>query len=160
MGLLTLVLALASPGMEQQFDASTASTCRDQRINSTVAELIGKWSQNYAFSRVIIGADGKFGQVLSPTMITQGPGYIICQASYRVSKAGTNVSMMSYVTALTRFTFRVTPTSAGYTIALEDLPDHLDGSEEQAAALIARFTVNGRPYYAILQENKRRTTAK
>ncbi|MCD2316930.1 hypothetical protein LQ954_12290 [Sphingomonas sp. IC-11] len=155
----TLALALASPSMETSFDASTAAICRDQRVGQAVAELIGSWSQNYAFSRVIIGADGKFGQVLSSTMITQGPGYIICQASYRLSKAGTSASMMAYVTAITQFTFRVAPTSAGYTISLEDLPDHLDGSEEQTA-LIGRFTVNGRPYSAILQENQRRLAPK
>lgn len=61
MGILTLVLALA-PGIEQSFDGPTAAICRDQRVGQAVADLIGSWSQNYAFSRVIIGADGRFGQ--------------------------------------------------------------------------------------------------
>ena len=158
MGLLSLTLALAlAPAAVQKPDAGgdVAAVCRDQQVNHSVAELVGTWSQSFAFARVIIGTDGRLGEVLAPTVLEQGPGYVVCRGQYQLVKRGDS-SSAAYLTRIDHVTFRVQAAGDSFTVSLVDLPPHPDGSEAQTASLIARFTINGRPYADVLRDNQQR----
>lgn len=134
--------------------ATAADLCLDSRIRKSAAELIADWSQNYPFSRVIIGSDGRLGDVGSATPAVIGSNYVVCAASYNLIKVGRNGQ--AYAVSMDRFYFRVTVGSGSYRVSLEDLSATLEGSNMTSRELIGRFKIDGRPYADILAENQRR----
>ncbi|MDO7843767.1 hypothetical protein [Sphingomonas immobilis] len=126
--------------------------CLGSNIRQTVKELIDTWSQGYAFAKVIIGTDARFGSVPEPVVKDEGTDYVVCHASYNLVRVERG---NAYRVRLTGFDFRVTRVSEGYRVTLTDLPVTVD-TDEEAAALIARFTVNDRPYAEILAKNRAR----
>ncbi len=50
-------------GADRLAPSLATELCLDSRNRQTAAELIGRWSENYPFSRVIIGSDGQYGDV-------------------------------------------------------------------------------------------------
>lgn len=140
-------------------DAGTAmQLCLDSRVRKTAAELIADWSENYPFSRVIIGPDGRLGYVGPPSIAVTGSNFVVCAASYSVTKMARNGQ--PYVVSMDRFYFRVTVDSSGYRVTLEDLPTTLEGSGMTSRELIGRFKIDDRPYADILAENQRRLEAR
>lgn len=135
-------------------DSTPADICLDSRVRKTAAELVGTWAQGYAFAKVLIGNDGKFGDVIAPTVKEVGKGYVVCHSAYNLVRPGGNGS--PYAVRISDFDFRVTQAGDSATISLENLPTQTDGSDEQTRALLARFTVNNRPYLEILAENQAR----
>lgn len=132
--------------------------CLDDRNRQTAAALIGKWSENYPFSRVIIGNDGQYGDVGIAGPAVVGVDYVVCGASYNLIKVGRNAK--SYSVTIDRFYFRVTVADGTYRVSLEDLPASLEGSNVTSRELIGRFKIDGRPYADILTENQRRVEAR
>lgn len=130
-----------------------AAVCVDQRVRKTVAELVGTWSENFAFSKVLIGADGKFGNIEGPALMHVGRDGVVCRGTYRLSKASPYGS--SYALAISNVLFQVETIADRYSIKLINLPLRTD-TEEASTALINRFTVNQRPYREILDENQAR----
>lgn len=128
--------------------------CLGPTIRSTVARAIESWAQNYPFARVIIGSDGRFGHVSEPKVVTTGSNFVVCRAHYRLVRIGAN--QKGYTVEIDQFDFRATSAGTGWTVALEDLPPTLDGSTMSSRDLLSRFTINGRPYTDILEDNKRR----
>lgn len=136
-------------------DATSASQlCLDSRIRKNAAELVGAWSENYPFARVIIGSDGKFGDVGIPSPAVIGPDFVVCGASFNLVKVGRDG--VGYTVRMDRFYYRVTTTADGYRVSLEDLPPTLNGTAMTSRELIGRFKINGRPYADILAENQER----
>lgn len=159
MSLITLTAIAA--GMLAQSSMSTADAsrlCLDSRSRKNAAEAIGSWSQNYPFARVIIGSDGKYGDVGVPSPAVIGPDYVVCAASYNLIKVGNSGN--GYRVTMDRFYFRVTLSAAGYKVSLEDLPTTLEGGTMTSRELIGRFKVNDRPYADILAENQMRLKRK
>lgn len=158
--ILSLVLACA--GVQTVPVAAVAARegptaqdlCLGQTIRSTAAKAVEAWAQNYPFAKVIIGTDGRFGHVSEPAVITIGNDFVVCRASYRLVRIGGN--RKAYNVVIERFDFRVTAAGAGWNVALVDLPQTLDGSSMSSRELLSRFTVNGRPYTDVLDDNKRR----
>lgn len=136
-------------------DAGTATQlCLDSRLRKKAAELIADWSENYPFSRVIIGPDGRLGYVGPSTPAVTGSNYVVCAASYSLTKLARNGQ--PYIVTMDRFYFRITVSPNGYRVSLEDLPTTLEGSDITSRELIGRFKIDGRPYADILAENQRR----
>jgi hypothetical protein len=160
MPLISFALAIASTtGLAQSVSQADQELCLNPIVRRTVAETIATWSEKFAFSKVIIGAQGKFGSVSAPRSVERSGNTVICHASYSLSKAGVSASMMAYVVAIPDLTFRLTPNGDSYAISIDDLPSDTDLSEAQAAALLARFTINDRPYPEIVAENQKRIAA-
>tara|TARA_R110002167_G_scaffold175058_3_gene374227 strand:+ start:3902 stop:4435 length:534 start_codon:yes stop_codon:yes gene_type:complete len=152
---LRLLFALCLSNLSSAGSAQTAANlCLDQRVRHAAAEAIATWSQSYPFSRVIIGNDGQFGEVQSPRVQQIGSDFVLCLASYKLVKSGS--SGTAYRVSIDHFLYRVTDTGRGYSITLDDLPPTLDGTALSSGDLIARFSINGRPYTDILEENQRR----
>lgn len=128
--------------------------CLGQNIRATAAKAIEAWAQNFPFAKVIIGSDGRFGHVTEPAVVEMGSNWVVCRASYRLVRIGGNGK--GYTVEINRFDFRVTSAGTGWAIALEDLPPTLDGNAMSSRELLSRFTVNGRPYIDVLDDNKRR----
>lgn len=128
-----------------------AAVCLDQRVRKAVAELVGTWSENFAFSKVLIGPDGKFGNIEGPALMQVGRDGVVCRGTYRLSKASPYGS--SYALAISDVQFQVEIVADRYSITLINLPLRID-TEEASTALINRFTVNQRPYREILDENQ------
>lgn len=135
-------------------NSSPADVCLDSRIRKTTAELVGTWAQGYAFAKVLIGSDSRFGELIAPTVKETGQGYVVCHSAYNLVRAGGNGS--AYAVRISDLDFRVSQAGDDITISLANLPAQTDGSEEQTRALLARFTVNNRPYLEILAENQAR----
>lgn len=138
--------------------ADASRLCLDSRLRQSAAEAIGTWSQNYPFARVIIGADGKYGDVGVPSPAVIGSNFVVCSASYTLSKAGNDG--IGYRVRLDRFYYRITLNADGYKVSLEDLPPTLDGTDMTSRELIGRFKINDRPYADILAENQARLKRK
>ncbi|KHS45846.1 hypothetical protein NJ75_02451 [Novosphingobium subterraneum] len=142
-------------GNAAAMDAAVASQlCLDSRIRANAARLIGEWSQSYPFARVIIGDDGRFGDVGIPSPAVTGASFVVCGASYNLVKTGRDGR--AFRVSIDRFYFRVTDNGSGYQVSLEDLPATLDGTTMTSRELIGRFKIDGRPYTDILAENQRR----
>lgn len=158
--ILALAAACAWPQMTPVLAAvregpTAQDLCLGQNIRSTAAKAIEAWAQNYPFAKVIIGSDGRFGYVSEPTVVEMGPNFVVCRASYRLLRIGGKGK--AYTVVIEHFDFRVTSAGTGWNIALVDLPPTLEGSALSSRELLSRFTVNGRPYAQILEENKRRS---
>ena len=152
---IAIVAACAMSGAASA-NSTPDDVCLDSVIQKTAAELVGTWAQGYAFAKVLIGTDGRFGEVISATVKEVGNGYIVCHSAYNLVRAGGNGS--PYAVRISDFDFRVSQPGDTTTISLENLPVQTDGSEEQTRALLSRFTVNNRPYLEILAENQARLT--
>lgn len=148
---IAIVTACAMTGTAS---ANPADICLDPRIRKTTAELVGTWAQGYAFAKVLIGSDGRFGHMLEPTVKEVGNGYIVCHSTYNLVRAGRNGA--GYAVRISDLDFRVSQVGDNITISLENLPTQTDGSDDQTRALLSRFTVNNRPYLEILAENQAR----
>lgn len=134
---------------DQAFDM-----CLDARIRQTAAETIGKWAQMYPFARVLIGNDARFGYVSEPTVQQRGEDNVVCLASYRLvrpSPTGTAHSV-----AIDHFAYRITQNGDELTVSLDDLPPTLDGTGLTMSDLIARFSIDGKPYADVLRANQQR----
>lgn len=154
-------LAAFSVGMlaESPMSGADASRlCLDSRLRDDAAEAIGTWSQNYPFARVIIGTDGKYGDVGVPSPAVIGSNFVVCSASYTLVKAGSDG--VGYRVRMDRFYYRITLNDDGYSVSLEDLPTTLDGTNMTSRELIGRFKINDRPYADILAENQERLKRK
>ena len=138
--------------------AKAADLCLDSRMRKVAADLVGAWSQNYPFARVIIGSDGQYGDLGVPHPAVTGSNFVVCAASYNLIKVGRDGR--AYSVTMDRFYFRITGTGEGYQVSLEDLPDSLEGTGMTSRELIGRFKINGRPYADILAENQRRIEGK
>lgn len=138
--------------------ADASQLCLDSRLRHSAAEAIGTWSQNYPFARVIIGADGKYGDVGVPSPAVIGSNFVVCSASYTLIKAGSDG--VGYRVRMDRFYYRITLNANGYSVSLEDLPPTLDGKNMTSRELIGRFKINDRPYADILAENQERVKRK
>lgn len=150
--------ALMLTGAGQADIAGATDLCLDSRIRKAAAEQIGTWSENYPFARVIIGSDGQYGFVGDPSPAVVGSDFVVCSASYRLTKVGRDAK--GYSVTMDRFYFRVTLVDGDYQVTLEDLPASLDGSNITSRELIGRFKVNDRPYAVVLSENQRRIAAR
>lgn len=76
----------ATPSSVRAADRSAEDICLDSVVRHTAAELVGEWSQNYAFAKVVIGEDGRRGEVTKPRVYMQDHNSITCLASYRLVK--------------------------------------------------------------------------
>jgi hypothetical protein len=148
------IVAVSTTTCAASANPTPADLCLNQMVRKTAAELVGTWAQGYAFAKVIIGTDGKFGDVLEPSVKETGKGYVVCHSSYNLVRPGGNG--MGYVVHISDFDFRVTEAGSSYNISLENLPTQTDGSEAETRALLSRFTINDRPYLEILDENQAR----
>lgn len=151
---LAASLVLAGSSAAAMDAAEASQLCLDSRIRANAARLIGEWSQGYPFARVIIGDDGRFGDVGIPSPAVTGSDFVVCGASYNLVKTGRDGR--AYRVSMDRFYFRITDTGSGYQLSLEDLPASLDGTALTSRELIGRFKIDGRPYADILAENQRR----
>jgi hypothetical protein len=131
-----------------------SDTCRDQRVRQAAAESIGKWAQYYPFARVLIGTDARFGYVSEAIVQQRGDDNIVCLASYHLSKASPTGS--AYSVSIDHFAYRVTSAADGLSVSLADLPPTLDGTGLSMEDLVARFSVDGRPYADVLRANQQR----
>lgn len=144
-----------APALAATREGPTAQDlCLGQTIRATAAKAIEAWARNYPFAKVIIGNDGRFGHVTEPAVVEIGSNWVVCRASYRLVRIGGNGK--GYTVEIDHFDFRVTSAGTGWAIALEDLPPTLDGNATSSRELLSRFTVNGRPYVDVLDENQRR----
>ena len=154
-------LAAFAAGMlaESPMSAADASRlCLDSRLRDDASEAIGTWSQNYPFARVIIGKDGKYGDVGVPSPAVIGSNFVVCSASYTLVKAGSDG--VGYRVRMDRFYYRITLNADGYSVSLEDLPPTLEGTGMTSRELIGRFKINDRPYADVLAENEQRLKRK
>jgi hypothetical protein len=103
---------------------------------------------------VLIGSDARFGYVSEPTVQQRGDDNVVCLASYRLVKPSPTGS--AYSVSIDHFAYRITAESDGLTVSLSDLPPTLDGTGLSMGDLIARFSVNGKPYADVLRENRQR----
>ena len=77
-----------------------------------------------------------------------------CLASYQLVKSDQKGS--GYVVSIDHLNFRVTFSDNEANLELIDLPLSLDGTGLTLADLIARFSIDGRPYADILKANRER----
>ena len=85
--MLTLLAAMSLTGPVHAADGSSfVATCTNSRVGKKVAELLGEWSQAYPFTRVIIGDDGKFGELFLVRVIEGGDEIVFCEATYQLIK--------------------------------------------------------------------------
>ena len=131
--------------------------CEDQVVEHAASQAISEWSQNYPFAKVIIGSDGKFGEVLTPEVSSEAATYIVCRGSYQLVKAAPDGH--PYTVRIPAFLYRIAAGNNGYQVTLEDLPNSLGGSSLTSRDLLSRFTIDGRPYLDVLEENRRRFAA-
>ncbi len=134
---------------DQAFDM-----CLDARIRQAAAETIGKWAQNYPFVRVLIVNYARFGSVSEPTVQQRGEDNVVCLASFSLVKPSQTGS--AYRVSIDHFAHRVTQESDGLTVSLADLPPNLDGTGLTMNDLIARFSIDGKPYADVLRANQQR----
>jgi len=144
-----LLVGSSSASADKAYDL-----CLDQRVRQAAAESVGKWAQYYPFSRVIIGNDGRFGYVTEPRVWQTGDDYVICLASYRLVRSA--ATGRAYTVSIDHFAYRITQRGDEVTVSLDDLPPTLDGTALSMDDLIARFSVDGRPYADVLRANRER----
>ena len=146
--------ALLMVGSSSAWADKAYDLCLDSRVRQAAAESVGKWAQYYPFARVIIGNDGRFGYVSEPRVWHVGDDGIVCLASYRLSKSSPTGS--AYSVSIDHFAYRITQAGDDMTVSLDDLPPTLDGTGLSMNDLIARFSVEGRPYADVLRANRER----
>lgn len=146
---LALAASSTTVHADQAFDM-----CLDSRVRQAAAETIGKWAQTYPFARVLIGNDARFGYVSEPTVAQRGHDNVVCLASFSLVKPSPTGS--AYRVSIDHFAYRVTQESDGLTVSLADLPPTLDGTDLTMTDLIARFSIDGKPYADVLRANQQR----
>ncbi|MBB3941558.1 hypothetical protein GGR39_003238 [Novosphingobium fluoreni] len=146
-------VALAASSTMAHADRA-ADMCLDQRIRQAAAESIGKWAQLYPFARVLIGDDARFGSMSEPTVLQRGADNVVCLASFSLVKPSPTGS--AYRVSIDHFAYRVTQESDGLTVSLADLPPTLDGTGLNMSNLVARFSIDGKPYADVLRANQQR----
>lgn len=145
-GLLFSSAASASPRGE--------AYCMDERVQHAAGSALTDWAQNYPFAKVIIGREGADGQISSPQVAVETRDFVVCRGAYALVKAGPYGK--AYVLGIPAFFYRVTPNPDGFAVTLEDFPDHIEGTPVTSRELLARFTIDGRPYLDVLADNQRR----
>lgn len=146
-------MALAASGSmahaDQAFDL-----CLDQNVRKAAAVSVGKWAQSYPFSRVLIGNDGRFGYVSEPRVLQANADGIVCLAAFSLTRP--NGMGGGYNVSIDHFAYRITAGRDGLTVSLDDLPPTLEGTGLTMSDLIARFSVDGKPYADVLRANQQR----
>jgi hypothetical protein len=146
-------VVLAASGTTAHADRAY-DMCLDQRIRQAAAESIGKWAQLYPFARVLIGNDGRFGYVSEPRVRQVDANGIVCLASYRLTKPSPTGT--AYSVSIDHFAYRIIGESGGLSVYLDDLPPTLEGTDLNMSDLIARFSVDGKPYADVRRANQQR----
>lgn len=150
MAVAALILIAAAP----MTLANANAQCLDPTVRNLAAQLVEAWSFSYPFARVIIGDQGHFGEILSPRAVETGQDTVVCEGTYQLVKIGKAGN--AYRVRIDSFKYRWSENTTGYRVQLEDLPATLDGTNLSSSDLIARFSIDGRPYSDVLNENKRR----
>lgn len=147
-------LTAVNPGSAEA-KVMLSELCDAGQTRTVVAELVGEWAQKYRFARVLIGEYGKFGTIGEPRVYLLEDDAVTCLASYNLVRpnhrgSANNVSIDS-------LKYRITRDGGGeITLTLTDLPLRLEGTGLTTADLIARFSVDGKPYADVLEANRRR----
>lgn len=148
---LAAVMLLAAAPMTL---ANANSVCLDPAVRNLATQLVEAWSFSYPFARVIIGDQGHFGEILSPRAVETAQGTVVCEGTYQLVKVANKGG--AYRVRIDSFKFRWSENTTGYRVQLEDLPATLDGTNLSSSDLIARFSIDGRPYADVLEQNRRR----
>lgn len=151
---LAMAAAALSVGTAAGASPQAEELCRDVRTQYQAGLALTQWAQNVPFARVIIGGEGGDGRVSNPQIAVETHDFVICRGVYALMKTGPKAE--TYTVRIPAFFYRVTPNAGGFSVTLEDFPAGPPDSQAASRELLARFTIDGRPYLDVLEENQRR----